>query len=100
MVREASVGRHVAQCPRVLTPARGFDPWRSSSTNREPPCGHEMFIKYIYITILRSHYPACSGTGIAYILSAVRWGARFLAMAIFFVSLFFGRQENKTVIMD
>jgi len=47
MVREASVGRHVAQCTRVLTPARGFDPWRSSSTNREPPCGHEMFIKYI-----------------------------------------------------
>jgi len=47
MVREASVGRHVAQCTRVLTPARGFDPWRRSSTNRELPCGHEMFIEYI-----------------------------------------------------
>ena len=83
-VRAASFVRHVAQRTRVITPARGFDPWRSRSTNWVPPRGHEMlFLIYKMASSCQPHL-SISSTGIACVLSAVRWGARFLPCALFF----------------
>jgi len=87
-VRAASFVRHVAQRTRVITPARGFDPWRSRSTNWVPPRGHEMSFRIYKMASSFQHDHSISSTGIACVLSAVRWWFRFLLCAPFLVYVF------------
>ena len=87
-VQAASFARHVAQRARVITPARGFDPWRSRSTNWVPPRGHEMSFHIYKMACSFQHHHSFSSTGIAFVLSAVRWWVRFLPCALFSVYVF------------
>jgi len=93
-VRAASFARHVVQRARVITLARGFDPWRSRSTNWVPPRGHEMLFHIYKMACSFQHHHSASSTGIACVLSAVRWWVRFLPCAL--LCMFLNGRENKT----
>ena len=94
-VRAASFVRHVAQRTRVITPARGFDPWRSSQ-----PTGCRHVVTRCHFIYIRWHVHFNTIIVLAQLVllaSSQLWGGEIdSCLVLFFKCMSLNGRENKT----
>ena len=93
-VRAASFARHVAQRARVITPARGFDPWRSRSTNQVPRRDHEMSFR-IYIRWHVHFNTIIVLAQLVLLASSQLWGGELDSCLVLFFLVYVFEREGK-----